>query len=101
MSGGKDQNEDRFGTPESALQAAWEAHRHVLRTGLYVPTRAEVATWPVKKLTSVLIDWMWESPSELIPSHYQITAVVEVLESRDDVDDIRELIAACREFLLH
>lgn len=101
MSGDKDQDEDRFGIPESALHAAWEAHRHVLRTGLYVPTRAEVTTWPAKKLTSVLIDWMWESPSELILSRDQIAAVVEVLESRDDADDMRELIAACREFLLH
>lgn len=97
--GGAEEKGDRFGVTESALQAAWDAHRHVIRTGLYVPTRAEVATWPVKKLTAVLIDWMWESPSELIPCHDQITAVIDVLESRDDADDLRELIAACREFL--
>ena len=99
MSGERDKNEDRFGMPESAFQAAWEAHRHVLRTGMYVPTRVEVATWPVKKLTAVLVDWMWESPAELISSNEQIAAVVEVLESRDDADDVRELIAACREYL--
>lgn len=98
MIGERDPNEDRFGMPESALQAAWEAHRHVLRTGMYVPTRTEVATWPVKKLTAALINWMRESPSELIPSNDQIAAVVEVLESRYDADDMRELIATCREY---
>lgn len=84
--------------PERTLQATRGAHRHVLRTGMYVPTRAEVATWSVKKLTAVLVDWMWESPSELISSSDQIAAVVKVLESRDDAGDMRELIVACREY---
>lgn len=100
MSGAKgEEGEDRFGMPESALEAAWEAHRGVLRSGMYVPTRAEVATWPVKRLTAVLMDWMWESPAELIPSNEQIAAVVEVLESRSDADTLGEIIAACKEYL--
>ena len=79
---------DRFGVPLTALQAALSAHEGIIRAGLYIPTRQEVATWPTEKLYSVLLDWMWESPSEIIPSSANIAAVLAVLEKRPDVDQL-------------
>lgn len=94
----KDPN-DRFGMPESAILAAIEAHKGVLRAGMYVPTREEVSTWPPERLYSVLIDWMWESPSEIIPNNAQIIEVLQVLESRPDSKEHSKLIAECREYI--
>jgi len=89
---------DRFGMPGSAIRAAMEAHRGILRAGMYVPTREEVATWPPEKLYSIIVDWMWESPSEIIPTRAQIGEVLAVLEARPDADQHRKLIAECREY---
>jgi len=91
--------DDRFGMPESAIQAALEAHEGILRVGMYVPTRGEVATWPANRLYSVLMDWMWESHSEIIPNSRQITEVLAVLEARPDAGELAKVIVACREFL--
>ena len=90
---------DRFGVPLTALQAALSAHEGILRAGLYVPTRQEVATWPAEKLYSVLIDWMWESPSEIIPSNANIAAVLAILEKRPDADQLTKVIEACRDYI--
>jgi hypothetical protein len=91
--------EDRFGMPDSAIRAACEAHSGILRGGMYVPTREEVATWPAETLTSILMDWMWESPSELIPSNEQIAEVLAILEARPDASELSEPIAECRDYL--
>jgi hypothetical protein len=97
-------DDDRFGMPASAFAAAREAHgvnSPVYRCGTYVPTRGEVATLPIAKLRPILIDWMWESPSELIPDDAQITAVREILLCRSDVEDdvLQALIRECDDFL--
>ena len=79
--------DDRFGMPDSAFQAARDSHganSPVMRLGMYVPTRQEVSQWPERQLYEVLIDWMWEGPSELIPDNQQISEVLEILESRVD-----------------
>jgi hypothetical protein len=91
-----DQN-DRFGVPDSALLSAAEGHamHGISRTGLYVPTRLEVATMPLENLRPILIDWMWESPSELIPTNHQILEVKKILEERDDSCIFAELINEC------
>ena len=96
-----DSSKDRFGMPESAFRAAIESHGStspVIRTGMYVPTREEVATLSVDELQRCLIDWMWESPTELIPSFAQIAEVQAVLEARLDVEKFEGLIAACRDY---
>jgi hypothetical protein len=95
---------DRFGMPESAFQAARESHgldNPVMRMGMYVPTRNEVATRPAAELYPILIDWMWESPSELIPNNTQIAELRVILLSRTDADnpDVQQLIAACDDYL--
>lgn len=95
---------DRFGMPDSAFAVALESHgihNPVLRLGMYVPTRGEVAMLPAADLRVFLIDWMWESPSELIPNNTQIRDVRTILMARPDSGepDIQQLIAECDAYL--
>lgn len=97
-------SDDRFGMPESAFEAARRAHgvdSPVIRLGMYVPTRREVTEWSPDSLYEVLIDWMWESPSELIPNNMQIGEVVKVLESRADAGSVgvQRLLDECHKYL--
>ena len=96
--------DDRFGMPASAFQAARESHgldSPVFRMGMYVSTRQEVATLPATQLLPIVIDWMWESPSELIPNNDQIAQLCTILRARPDAteSEIRELIVACEDYL--
>ncbi|MBN8924078.1 MAG: hypothetical protein J0I96_13450 [Rhodanobacter sp.] len=95
---------DRFGMPASAFKAARESHgvnSPVFRAGMYVPTRYEVSTLPIAQLSPIAIDWMWESPSELIPDNNQIGELRALLAARPDADEstLRELIIACDDYL--
>ncbi|EIL90324.1 hypothetical protein UU9_05949 [Rhodanobacter fulvus Jip2] len=97
-------HDDRFGMPESAFKAARESHgldSPVFRAGMYVPTRYEVATLSPAKLLPIVVDWMWESPSELIPNNEQISELRAILLSRPDTAkaEVRELIVACEDYL--
>ncbi|MFC3549502.1 hypothetical protein ACFOLC_00560 [Lysobacter cavernae] len=96
--------DDRFGMPESAFRAARESHgvnNPTIRLGMYVPTRREVAESPADNLYEVLIDWMWESPSELIPSNEQIAELKSILLARPDAQDnaVLKLVAECDDYL--
>ncbi|KZC24025.1 hypothetical protein RHOFW104T7_10965 [Rhodanobacter thiooxydans] len=96
--------DDRFGMPDSAFQAARESHglnSPVFRAGMYVPTRQEVATLSAAKLLPIVIDWMWESPSELIPNNDQVADLRAILLARPDATqlEVRELIVACEDYL--
>ena len=98
------EDDDRFGMPDSAFAAAREAHganSPVLRSGMYVPLKREVRELPADELRPMLIDWMWESPSALIPDNEQIASVREILLKRPDVksDNVQSLIAECDEYL--
>lgn len=95
--------DDRFGMPDSAFIAALDAHGRdnpTIRSGMYVPTRQEVAQKSPEWLHSVLIDWMWESPSELIPNNAQISQVRSILAARIDANSplVRQLLDECDEF---
>lgn len=95
---------DRFGMPDSAFTAAREAHglnSPVIRNGMYVPLRREIRELSADELRCILIDWMWESPSELIPDNEQISAVREILLERHDANSeaIQGLIADCDDYL--
>ncbi|MDE1989136.1 MAG: hypothetical protein KGI82_01595 [Betaproteobacteria bacterium] len=90
--------------PASAFKAARESHgldSPVFRAGMYVPTRREVAILSPAKLLPLVVDWMWESPSELIPTNDQISDLRAILLARPDATqpEVRELIAACEEYL--
>jgi hypothetical protein len=96
--------DDRFDMPNSAFKAARESHglnSPVFRAGMYVPTRHEVATLSPAKLLPIVVDWMWESPSELIPNNDQISQLRAILLARTDADapEVRELIVACEDYL--
>lgn len=95
---------DRFGIPDAAFRAARESHgadNPLVRWGSYVPTRREVATLNPGDLTLILDGWMWESPTEFIPSQEQIRQVRDVLRQRSDggTDGLKLLIALCDKFL--
>lgn len=91
---------DRFGMPESAFEAARQSHGYdnsVYRMGMYVPTKGEVATLSPQDLYQIVIDWIWDSPSELIPNDAQLTELRAILISRSDADNsiIQDLIDEC------
>lgn len=95
------QDDDRFGVPLEALAAAQRAHGSspALRIGSYVPTRAEVRSLPRAQLRSLLLDWLWESPTELIPTDEQIGQVKSELEARTDASEFLDLIDECRRYI--
>lgn len=94
-------DQDRFGMPASAFAAAQNSHGSAptVRCGVYVPTRAEVRSMAPETLRPLLIEWLWESPSELIPTDEQISQVKAELEARPDADALAGLIEECRAFI--
>lgn len=70
----------------------------VFRAGMYVPIRNEVATLSAAELLPIVVDWMWESPSELSPNNDQISDLRAILLARPDATqpELRELIVPVR-----
>lgn len=95
------QDDDRFGVPESAFAAAHNSHwsARTVRAGMYVPTCGEVASMASETLRPILIDWLHESPSVLIPSMAQISQVKAILEARPDAAALAGLIEECRAYI--
>ncbi|MGC8493454.1 MAG: hypothetical protein ACP5SH_17145 [Syntrophobacteraceae bacterium] len=58
-----------------------------------------MATWPPDRLYSIVLDWMWESPAEIIPNNEQISEVLSVLEARPDSGEHSRLIDECRKYI--
>ncbi|MDD3326564.1 MAG: hypothetical protein PHW25_05695 [Zoogloea sp.] len=94
-------DQDRFGMSASALAAAQSSHgsTRTVRAGMYVPTRGEVASMALQTLRPILMDWLHESPSELIPSMAQISQVKAILEARPDAVELAGLIEECRQYI--
>jgi hypothetical protein len=94
-------NQDRFGFPPERFESYSRDSGPLFRDGVYVPTREEVRMMPLKKLTSIIIDWMWDSPTDLIPNNSQITEVIRELRSREDSDstDCLNLIKECQQYI--
>lgn len=95
------QDDDRFGVRMEDLAAAQRAHGSspAIRVGVYVPTRGEVRSMPPEQLRPLLVDWMWESPTELIPTDEQMRQVQRELESRSDVSQLLDVIEECRRYI--
>lgn len=96
--------DDRFGMPDSAFSAARESHGQgnpTFRSGMVVPTRRDVIEQAPDWLSPILIDWLWECPTELIPNNTQIAEVKALLLARPDATHptIAGLIAECDEYL--
>lgn len=66
-----------------------------------IPACSEIASMPADALFPFLIDWMWESPSELIPSNEQIAQVRALLLQRHDADqsEVQRLVDECDAYL--
>lgn len=94
-----DDDNDRFGTSPEAFASAREKHKHIYRTGMHVPTRKEVATMAPDELYEIFDEWLWESPTELIPRNDQIEAALKILEARADRRAVGHIIAECRRYL--
>lgn len=101
---------DRFWVPEANLRAAekfvkkhakpkFKGHASIYNS--YVPTRKEVATLPLPEINQILVDWMSNSVTEIIPSQAQITEVKSILLEREDITDFSELIAMCDCYIRH
>jgi len=86
-----------FGIPESNLRAAEKSanrkQRHKYHTS--VPTRKEVATLEPVVLKPLLMGWMCNAATEIIPSRTQIFEVRQILIARADAGDLSELISMC------
>lgn len=97
----KADDQDRFGMPESAFAAAQNSHgsARTVRAGMYIPTRAEVASMAPETLRPIMMDWLHESPSELIPSTAQISQVKAILEGRPDAAEVAGLVEECRQYI--
>jgi len=82
----------------AAAQGSHGSARTV-RAGMFVPTRGEVASMPLETLRPILMDWLHESTSELIPSTAQISQVKAILEARPDAAALAGLIEECRQYI--
>ena len=95
--------EDRFGVPETAFEAARESHGNspFVRMGMYVPTRREVRTLPPHDVYVILDLWFFEGPAELIPHDEQVAEVKAVLLQRMDADtlDVLKIIEMCDDYM--
>ncbi|MET3119859.1 hypothetical protein AAKU64_004106 [Undibacterium sp. GrIS 1.8] len=92
---------DRFGIPEENFRAAERSAKkqkgYLLH--VYVPTRKEVATLKIEKLSTMLVGWMCKSPTEIIPSRTQITEVRNILLNREDASELGSLITMCNYYI--
>ncbi|WP_449425551.1 hypothetical protein [Rhodanobacter lindaniclasticus] len=61
----------------------------------------EAATLPAAKTSLIVVDRMWENPSELIPSNNQISKLRAMLPTRPDAaaPELRKTIVAREDYL--
>ena len=89
-----------FGVPDENIQAAQRRKSSGCnQQHIAVPSRKDVATLPPAKLKALLLAWMENSATEIIPSRAQISLVKEVLKEREDVSQIEPIIAMCTHFI--
>jgi hypothetical protein len=94
-------NNKRFGIPEEILRKVVRSNSGLIRSGVYVPTEQEVRELDSTILRNILIEWLYECPSELIPTDDQVEQVIAILKSRDDTDNklVTEMIFDCNAVL--
>jgi|SRR6185369_5994983 hypothetical protein len=89
-----------FGVPAENIRAAKQrrpSNKHPQHTS--VPSRKEIATLPAAELRSLLISWMENGATEIIPSRAQIAMVREVLLEREDSKQLSQVISMCNNFI--
>jgi hypothetical protein len=79
---------NRFGIHKNVLQAYSPDFADPDKVECYVPTRAEVFRMRGDKLFPILRKWFYHAPQELAPNEIQKQAVIKLLRSRPDADDL-------------
>lgn len=79
---------NRFGIHHDVLKTYSPDYANADKVECYVPTRAEVFTWPAGKLFPVLRKWFYHAPPELAPTEVQKAEVIKLLRSRQDADEL-------------
>jgi len=97
----KNNQQDRFGMPDSSIKAAEKAAKRQKKYHFhfYVPTRKEVATLSRDTLAPLLIGWMCNSVMEIIPSRTQILEVMDILRNRRDAAQFSQLVNMCHNYI--
>ncbi|MBI3728511.1 MAG: hypothetical protein HY254_09315 [Burkholderiales bacterium] len=92
---------EHFGVPPENLRAAkrWTSGDIDKSLHIRIPTRKEVAKLKPKKITTILINWMCKSPTEIIPSRTQIQEVRDILTTREDAAELSGLITMCNYYI--
>lgn len=96
------QDFDFFGIPLENIRAAekWaKKYKKKCQYHTQVPTRKEVQNLPVEELKPLLTGWLVHSPTEIIPSAFQIELVLELLRERDDAAELSGIIAMCKHYV--
>jgi hypothetical protein len=89
-----------FGIPAENIRAATQRHssgKHPDHT--IVPSRKDIATLPEAELRGLLVGWMENGATEIIPSRAQIALVREILQEREDARQLTQIIAMCNNFI--
>ncbi len=89
-----------FGIPAENIRAAKQKRptsKHAQHT--VVPSRKDIATLSPAELRTLLVAWMENGATEIIPSRAQIAMVREALLERADAKQLSQVISMCDNFI--
>ena len=92
-------DEYRFGISIEIIKKELDHHSPIIRSGCYVPTAKEVHSLSPDQLLPILEDWLWESPTLIIPSNKQIEEVLSVIKERPDAMNCSNLLDLCLDYI--
>jgi|SRR5450830_309262 len=90
-----------FGIPEANLRAARKSIKKQKnhKFNVDVPTRKDVESLEPVQLKEVMLAWMCNSVTEIIPSRAQISEAKLILLARQDVASLSDLIEMCEHYI--
>lgn len=89
--------DEHFGVTKKQIYTALSEQNGIYRDGMLVPSVDDVKTMTIEKLAPLVIGWLWESPTTMIPSEDQVRQLRSVLSTRSN--DANDLIKECDDFL--
>ena len=95
------ENYEYFGIPETNLQAAHQFRKKQKKHefNVDVPSRKDVATLAPLQIRQVMVAWMCNSVTEIIPSRAQIAEARLILLAREDAASLSGLIEMCDHYI--
>ncbi|WP_050477728.1 hypothetical protein [Herbaspirillum rhizosphaerae] len=95
------ENYEYFGIPETNLQAArhFKKKQKKHNFNVDVPSRKEVATLGPQEIRKLMVAWMCDSVTEIIPSRSQIAEARLILLAREDAASLSGLIEMCDHYI--